>query len=133
MRALRRDCDGDTLLLVVDPEGPACHEGTRTCFGDAPATAAGVLAELERVIGDRARERPDGSYTAKLLGKGLDHSLKKVGEEATEFVLAAKAESGERVAEEAADLLYHALVVLKQRGVAVADVLDVLERRRKAK
>jgi phosphoribosyl-ATP pyrophosphohydrolase/phosphoribosyl-AMP cyclohydrolase len=131
VRALRADCDRDTLLLVVDPEGPACHEGTRTCFGDAPATAAGVLAEVERVIDDRARERPDGSYTAKLLGKGLDHSLKKIGEEATELVLAAKAESPERVAEEAADLLFHALVVLRQRGVALADVLAVLEGRRK--
>jgi phosphoribosyl-ATP pyrophosphohydrolase/phosphoribosyl-AMP cyclohydrolase len=131
VRALRADCDRDTLLLVVDPEGPACHEGTRSCFGEAPATAAGVLAEVERVIEDRARERPDGSYTAKLLGKGLDHSLKKIGEEATELVLAAKAESDERVAEEAADLLFHALVVLKQRGVALADVLGVLEGRRK--
>jgi phosphoribosyl-ATP pyrophosphohydrolase/phosphoribosyl-AMP cyclohydrolase len=131
VRALRTDCDRDTVLLVVDPEGPACHEGTRTCFGDAPAAAAGVLAEVERVIADRARERPEGSYTSKLLGKGLDHSLKKIGEEATELVLAAKAETDARVAEEAADLLFHALVVLKQRGVALADVLGVLERRRR--
>ena len=131
VHALRADCDRDTVLLVVDPEGPACHEGTRTCFGDAPATAAGVLAEVERVIEDRARERPEGSYTSKLLGKGLDHSLKKIGEEATELVLAAKGESEERVAEEAADLLFHTLVVLKQRGVALADVLGVLEQRRR--
>ena len=131
VHALRADCDGDTVLLVADPEGPACHEGTRTCFGDAPATAAGVLAEVERVIGDRARERPEGSYTSKLLGKGLDHSLKKIGEEATELVLAAKGDTEERVAEEAADLLFHTLVALKQRGVALSDVLDVLERRRR--
>ena len=131
VHALRTDCDRDTVLLVADPEGPACHEGTRTCFGDASATAAGVLAEVERVIDDRARERPEGSYTSKLLGKGLDHSLKKIGEEATELVLAAKGDTEERVAEEAADLLFHTLVVLKQRGVALAEVLDVLERRRR--
>jgi len=131
VHALRADCDRDTVLLVVDPEGPACHEGTRTCFGEDPATAAGVLGELERVIAQRARERPEGSYTAKLMGKGLDHALKKVGEEATELVLAAKGDTNERVAEEAADLLFHIMVVLAQRGVRLADVLDVLARRRK--
>lgn len=131
VQALRTDCDRDTVLLVADPEGPACHEGTRTCFGDAPATSVGVLAELERVIADRARQRPEGSYTSKLLGKGLDHSLKKIGEEATELVLAAKGETDQRVAEEAADLLFHTLVVLKQRGVALADVLGVLAQRRR--
>jgi phosphoribosyl-AMP cyclohydrolase / phosphoribosyl-ATP pyrophosphohydrolase len=131
VRELRADCDGDTLLLVAEPEGPACHQGTRTCFGDPPATRAGVLAEVERVIADRARERPESSYTAKLFAKGLDHSLKKIGEEATELVLAAKGETDERVAEEAADLLFHALVVLRQRGVALSDVLGVLERRRR--
>lgn len=131
VHAVRADCDRDTVLLVVDPEGPACHEGTRTCFGADPATAAGVLGELERVIAQRARERPEGSYTAKLMGKGLDHALKKVGEEATELVLAAKGETDERVADEAADLLFHTMVVLAQRGVRLADVLGVLERRRR--
>lgn len=130
VRALRADCDRDALLLVVDPEGPACHTGARTCFGDEPATAAGVLAEIERVIASRQRERPEGSYTAKLLAKGLDHALKKVGEEATEVVLAAKGESAERLAEEAADLLFHVLVALAQRSVPLVDVLAVLERRR---
>jgi phosphoribosyl-ATP pyrophosphohydrolase/phosphoribosyl-AMP cyclohydrolase len=131
VRGLRADCDRDALLLVVDPEGPACHAGTRTCFGDDPAAVAGVLGEVERVIAERGRDRPPGSYTAKLLGKGLDHSLKKVGEEATEVVLAAKGETPERLAEETADLLFHVLVVLAQRGVRVADVLAVLEKRRK--
>jgi phosphoribosyl-ATP pyrophosphohydrolase/phosphoribosyl-AMP cyclohydrolase len=130
VRALRADCDRDALLLVVDPEGPACHTGARTCFGDEPATAAGVLGEIERVIASRQRERPEGSYTAKLLAKGLDHALKKVGEEATEVVLAAKGETAERLAEETADLLFHVLVALAQRGVPLADVLAVLERRR---
>ena len=131
VRDVRADCDRDTLLLVVDPEGPACHEGTRTCFGEDGATAAGMLPALERVIAGRMRERPPGSYTTRLLEKGLDHSLKKVGEEATEVVLAAKGESDRRLAEESADLLFHLLVVLAQRGVPLADVMAVLQERRK--
>lgn len=131
VHAVRTDCDHDVVLLVAEPEGPACHTGTRTCFGDAPATAAGVLAELERVIEQRLRERPEGSYTTKLAAKGLDHALKKVGEEATELVLAAKGETDERVAAEAADLLFHVMVALAQRGVRLADVLGVLEARRR--
>lgn len=126
----RADCDRDTLLFVVEPEGPACHTGTRTCFGDAPVTSAGVLEELGRVIEDRAHANPDESYTARLLAKGLDHSLKKVGEEATEVLLAAKGESDERLAEESADLVFHLLVALSQRGIGPARVLDVLRRRR---
>ncbi len=130
---LRADCDGDAVLMVVDPEGPTCHTGARTCFGDATATAAGILEELRRVIAQRGKERPEGSYTAALLAKGLDHALKKVGEEATEVVLAAKGEGEERLAEESADLVYHLLVVLAQRGVAPSRVLDVLSRRRGGK
>jgi phosphoribosyl-ATP pyrophosphohydrolase/phosphoribosyl-AMP cyclohydrolase len=130
VRELRRDCDGDTLLMTADPEGPTCHTGTRTCFGDAPPSAAGTIEDLARVIAQRGRERPDGSYTARLLAKGLDHSLKKVGEEATEVVIAAKGQSDRRLAEECADLLYHVLVVLEQRGVRPTAVLDVLRERR---
>lgn len=133
VREVRADCDRDALLMLVDPEGPACHTGTRTCFGDGPASAAGILEELRRVIAERARTRPEGSYTAKLVSKGLDHSLKKVGEEATEVVLAAKGESEQRLAEESADLLFHLLVVLEQRGVAFTRVLDVLRARRGGK
>ena len=125
------DCDRDALLLVVEPEGPTCHEGTRTCFGDATVTAAGILDELRRVVEDRRRSGGEGSYTAKLLAKGLDHSLKKLGEEATEVILAAKGESDERLAEEAADLAFHLLVVLAQRGLAPERVLDVLRARRR--
>lgn len=125
------DCDRDCLLMIVDPQGPACHTGTRTCFGDGPVSAAGVLSELGWVIGERDRTRPPDSYTTQLLEKGLDHTLKKVGEEATETILAAKGESDQRLAEEAADLLFHLLVVLHQRGVALARVLEVLEARRK--
>jgi phosphoribosyl-ATP pyrophosphohydrolase/phosphoribosyl-AMP cyclohydrolase len=130
VREVRADCDKDAVLMLVDPAGPACHTGTRTCFGESSPHAAGVLEALRRVIEDRARSRPEGSYTAKLLAKGLDHALKKVGEEATEVVLAAKGESDERLAEEAADLLFHLLVALHARGVAPDRVLDVLRRRR---
>jgi phosphoribosyl-ATP pyrophosphohydrolase/phosphoribosyl-AMP cyclohydrolase len=131
VRELRADCDADAVLMVVEPEGPTCHTGTRSCFGDATPTAAGILEELRRVIAERALGRPAGSYTAGLLEKGLDHALKKVGEEATEVVLAAKGESEARLAEETADLLFHLLVVLQQRGVAPARALDELRRRRR--
>lgn len=130
VREIRRDCDGDTLLAVADPEGPACHTNARTCFGDDTPTAAGVVEDLARVIGARRHDPPDGSYTARLFAKGLDHTLKKVGEEATEVVIAAKGESNARLAEECADLLYHVLVVLEQRGLRPVEVLDVLRQRR---
>ncbi len=130
VREALADCDRDALLLVVEPEGPACHTGARTCFGDATPTAAGILEELRRVIADRKSASPEASYTARLLRKGLDHTLKKIGEEATEVVLAAKGESDARLAAEAADLLFHLLVALAQRGVSPAAVMDVLRRRR---
>ena len=129
-REMRRDCDGDTLLLVADPEGPTCHTEDRTCFGETTLTAAGIVAELASVIAQRGREKPEGSYTARLLAKGLDHSLKKIGEEATEVVIAAKGESDQRLAEECADLLFHVLVVLEHRSVKPSAVLDVLRARR---
>ena len=132
VREVRADCDRDALLMVVDPAGPACHTGARTCFGDETPTLAGVPAELGRVIAARASAAPAGSYTAKLLAKGPDHVLKKIGEEATEVVLAAKSESDERLAAEAADLLYHLMVAMAQRRVPFARALEVLrERRRK--
>jgi phosphoribosyl-ATP pyrophosphohydrolase/phosphoribosyl-AMP cyclohydrolase len=130
---LRVDCDADTLLLLVEPAGPACHTGARTCFGEPTPTLGGVLDELRRVVESRALTAPEGSYTARLLAKGLDSTLKKIGEEATEVVLAAKGESDERLAEEAADLLFHLLVALHQRGLEPAAALEVLKRRRGAK
>jgi phosphoribosyl-ATP pyrophosphohydrolase/phosphoribosyl-AMP cyclohydrolase len=127
---VRADCDRDTLLMLAEPAGPACHTGSRTCFGEASPTRAGLLFGLEELVVERDRERPEGSYVAKLLGKGLDATLKKIGEESTEVVMAAKGESDERLAEEAADLVFHLLVALHQRGVKLAQVLEVLERRR---
>jgi phosphoribosyl-ATP pyrophosphohydrolase/phosphoribosyl-AMP cyclohydrolase len=126
----RADCDRDTLLLVVEPSGPACHTGARTCFGEPSPTAAGMLEELARVVAERARAPAEESYTARLLGKGPDQVLKKIGEEATEVVLAARAQSDERLAEESADLLYHLLVALHQRGLPLTRVMDELRKRR---
>ena len=127
------DCDRDVLVLAAEPAGPACHTGTRTCFGNEAMTSAGILAEIERTIADRMAAPPEMSYTARLLAKGLDGTLKKVGEEATEVVIAAKSESAERVAEECADLIYHLMVVLAQRQVPMAAVLEVLRRRRRGR
>ena len=126
----RADCDRDALLLVVEPDGPACHTGSRTCFGETSPTAAGMLEELARVVRQRAQEPSDASYTARLLAKGPGQVLKKIGEEATEVVLAASGESDERLAAESADLLFHLLVALQQRGVPLASVMDELRRRR---
>ena len=129
---VKADCDADTLLYVVEPEGPTCHTGWRTCFGEETPTAAGILEELARVVADRAENAPEDSYTAKLLAKGPDAVLKKIGEEATEVVLAAKGDRDERLAEESADLLFHLVVALHQRGLPLARVMDVLRRRRSA-
>jgi phosphoribosyl-ATP pyrophosphohydrolase/phosphoribosyl-AMP cyclohydrolase len=128
----RADCDNDALLLVVEPAGPACHTGTRTCFGETSPTAAGMPFELARVVRERAQAKPEESYTARLLAKGQAAVLKKIGEEATEVVLAAAAESDTRLAEESADLLFHLLVALHQRGVPLSRVMEELRRRRAA-
>ncbi len=130
---VRADCDKDALLYVIEPEGPACHTGARTCFGEDSPTAAGMLEEVARVIAARAQAAPEGSYTARLLAQGQDQVLKKIGEEATEVVLAAKGQSDERLAEEAADLLFHLLVALHQRSLPLSRVMDVLKERRRGK
>jgi phosphoribosyl-ATP pyrophosphohydrolase/phosphoribosyl-AMP cyclohydrolase len=130
VRELRADCDRDSLLVVVDPAGPTCHTSARTCFGDATPTAAGIAAALDGVIAERARSRPEGSRTAKLFAAGLGHTLAKIGEEAAEVVHAASCESSERLAGEAADLVYHLAVALHQRGIGLTRVLEILKERR---
>jgi phosphoribosyl-AMP cyclohydrolase / phosphoribosyl-ATP pyrophosphohydrolase len=133
---LRVDCDGDALVALAIPAGPACHTGERSCFfrdaetGEAPDPALHeTLAGLERTLRARQEERPDGSYTVELLD---DPELvgAKVLEEAEEVIRAAQSESDERVASEAADVLYHLSVLLRSRDVALADVLEVLDERR---
>jgi phosphoribosyl-AMP cyclohydrolase / phosphoribosyl-ATP pyrophosphohydrolase len=116
---IRDDCDGDALVLRVRPEGPACHTGSLSCF--APT--------LWRTISDRAQNRPEGSYTTKLLDEGVPAVARKVGEEAVEVVTAALSESDERVVSEAADLIYHLYVLLAARGLDIAAVDDELASR----
>ena len=118
---IRDDCDGDALLLRVRPAGPVCHTGSRSCF--APA--------LWRTVVERVRDRPEGSYTASLADAGIERCAQKLGEEALEAALSAVAADG-RLAEEAADLIYHLYVLLAVAGVDVADVEDVLASRVKA-
>jgi phosphoribosyl-ATP pyrophosphohydrolase/phosphoribosyl-AMP cyclohydrolase len=126
------DCDADTLLVSARPRGPACHNGTLTCFGDEPrsaATAIAFLAKLESVIAQRATEQPDASYTAKLLAKGINKVAQKVGEEGVETALAGVNEADDKLTGEAADLLFHLLVLLRARNVSLARVVDELARR----
>jgi phosphoribosyl-ATP pyrophosphohydrolase/phosphoribosyl-AMP cyclohydrolase len=126
------DCDNDTLLVTARPRGPACHNGTRTCFGDESRTAASgiaFLAKLEGVIAQRATEKPEDSYTARLLAKGLGKVAQKVGEEGVETALAGAGESEQKLIEESADLLFHLLVLLRARGVKLDDVVRQLEAR----
>lgn len=133
VRELHRDCDGDALLMIVEPEGNACHTGSRTCFGDASFTGAGIMEELRRVIAQRLAARPEESYTARIAAKGENHILKKIGEEAVEVIVAAKGEGDLRLAEEAADLLFHLMVLLEARGLPMQRVLEVLRNRRREK
>ncbi len=138
---IRVDCDGDTLLYRVDQVGPACHTGARTCFstrvdadgGSEPGEDPGghLLTRLDATIRRRAADRTPGSYTVTLLDHGIATIAQKVGEEAVEVVVAATAQDDTRLANEAADLLFHLWVLLRARGVEPNDVLRVLEAREK--
>jgi phosphoribosyl-ATP pyrophosphohydrolase/phosphoribosyl-AMP cyclohydrolase len=137
VRAVLLDCDGDSLVVLVDPAGPACHTGAETCFGDVLAGAPppepfAALADLERTVADRAGAAdPEASYTARLLAKGIDTVCKKVGEEATEVVLAAKGDEHGQVVYESADLLYHLAVLWRATGVSLDEVAAELASRRR--
>ena len=131
--ALRFDCDLDAVLALVEPSGPACHTGARTCFHNGelePPAPHEVLPGLERTIAERAAARPEGSYTAELLADP-PRVGEKVREEAEEVARAAREESDGRVAEEAADVLYHLAVLLRSRGLSLADAAEVLGARRR--
>lgn len=159
IRALRYDCDGDTLLVEVDRQGPACHTGEDTCFFRTAAVGAGdaapggsigwtefvpehqtvqstdlgnrfaVLDELERLIAERYAERPEGAYTTYLFDKGIDKILKKVGEETAESIIAAKNGDNDELRYEVSDLIYHLLVLLRERNLPLDDIMRELERR----
>ncbi|MFZ7104797.1 MAG: bifunctional phosphoribosyl-AMP cyclohydrolase/phosphoribosyl-ATP diphosphatase HisIE [Peptococcaceae bacterium] len=121
------DCDYDTLLVMVEPQGPTCHLGTESCF----ARGSNLLTdELIATITARYQERPENSYTSYLFNQGLDKILKKVGEEAAEVIIAAKNEGNLELAQESADLLYHLLVLFQERDINIKDILGVLRERR---
>lgn len=135
MRSIAYDCDGDALLIRADAAGPTCHTGEESCFyrqltGSEDKDLAATLFSLEKVIATRQRERPEGSYTSYLFDKGIDKILKKVGEESAEVIIAAKNTDREELVSESADLLYHLLVLLRDRGVPLTDIMEKLEERK---
>jgi phosphoribosyl-ATP pyrophosphohydrolase/phosphoribosyl-AMP cyclohydrolase len=131
LREIRLDCDGDTLLVLAAALGPACHLGTRTCFGEDESPSLATLADLAATIRDRRQTPSPGSYTAKLFAAGIKRIAQKVGEEGVEVALAAG--NTEELAAESADLLYHLLVLLEASDVSLDDVMKILGQRAQAR
>ena len=136
--SIKTDCDQDSLVIEVLPAGPACHNGTISCFTETLVDnerpgSVGILPQLVDVIKQREIDMPEGAYTTYLFEKGIDKICKKVGEEATEVVIGAKNRDAEEVKWEAADLIYHLLVLLQEQKVDVYEVLDVLQKRHEGK
>lgn len=137
--SVKYDCDQDAVLVLVEPKGPACHTGAVSCFTEGVVTERAVssladyqiLQSLEKLIIEREKERPEGAYTTYLFEKGVDKILKKVGEEASEVIIAAKNRDKEELKWEAADLLYHLQVLLVEQGLPFKEVLKTLEERHK--
>lgn len=126
------DCDNDAIVVLVEPAGPACHTGARSCFNLAEQEDLGrLLTQLYDLIETRERERPDGSYTTYLFEQGIDKILKKVGEESAETIIAAKNDDANPLVSEVSDLIYHLLVLLVARGVSLDQIREELQRRRK--
>lgn len=123
------DCDGDTILVHARPKGPTCHTGAVTCFGDFPGPPATFLGELMRIVAMRHQQKPEGSYTTTLFARGIHKIAQKVGEEGVETALAGVAQSDEELLGESADLIFHLLVLLQARGLALDDVAQVLRGR----
>lgn len=126
---LKIDCDADTFLVKALPAGPTCHTGTTSCFGDDVAPKLGFLAELDALVASRHADRPEGSYTTKLFDGGIRRIAQKVGEEGVETALAAVAEDDESLLGEAADLVFHLMVVLRARGLGFEQVARKLASR----
>lgn len=131
VKEILTDCDNDTILIKVDPVGPACHTGSTSCFGEE--TAKGFLYELQDVINGRIENNTGDSYTNKLFRKGVNKVAQKVGEEAVELVIESKDDNLDLFKNEAADLLYHLLILLKTKEVRLEDVEDVLKQRHEKK
>jgi phosphoribosyl-AMP cyclohydrolase / phosphoribosyl-ATP pyrophosphohydrolase len=123
------DCDNDSILIKVNPAGPVCHTGSTSCFGDD--TAKGFIYELEQIINQRIESDAEESYTNKLYKKGINKVAQKVGEEAVELVIEAKDDNIDLFKNEAADLLYHLLILLKAKGVTLESIEEVLKERHK--
>ena len=132
--SIQRDCDGDTLLVKARPMGPTCHLGNDTCFKeDNPENSVLFLEGLHELIQQRKQDTPEGSYTAKLFESGVNKIAQKVGEEAVEVVIEAMEPETKSLKEETADLLFHLLVLLVEKGVALEDVIEVLRKRHLSK
>jgi phosphoribosyl-ATP pyrophosphohydrolase/phosphoribosyl-AMP cyclohydrolase len=133
LESIAADCDGDTLLIIAQPRGPACHRGTPTCWGESPpqsgAQRLAFLGFLEHLIAQRIATRPAGSYTTELLQQGIRRIAQKVGEEGLELALAGVAQSDPEIIGEAADLMFHTLLLLQAKGLSLSQVVTELERR----
>ena len=138
---MKLDCDRDAIVVLVNPAGPACHTGAISCFSEsilkeeitvkneASLSDYQILIDLEQIIDQREKERPEGAYTTYLFEEGVDKILKKVGEEASEVIIAAKNRSQEELKWEASDLLYHLFVLLREQGLPFKEILNVLQER----
>ena len=130
LKSIESDCDQDTLLIKAKPLGPVCHTGADTCWNEKNVSD-NFLSTLEAVIEERSTASPDSSYTAKMLAKGINKVAQKVGEEAVELVIEAKDNDKDLFLGEAADLMFHYLLLLKAKGYKLHDVIEVLESRHK--
>lgn len=131
LRSIASDCDDDALLIMGVPSGPVCHKGSKTCFSQNAGSVEPILGELQNTVDDRLARLPAGSYITGLAAGGINKIVQKVGEEAVELVIAAKDDDSEAFKGEAADLLFHYLVLLRSKGVSLGDICEVLDQRSK--
>jgi phosphoribosyl-ATP pyrophosphohydrolase/phosphoribosyl-AMP cyclohydrolase len=127
---IKVDCDQDAILITANPQGPTCHTGTDSCWGETNQSHYGFLTELEEIIAERKKTNDDNSYVASLFREGINKIAQKVGEEAVETVIEAKDENSELFLNESADLLFHFLILLKEKGFSLNDVEAVLKNRK---
>lgn len=127
--SIKNDCDNDTLLIKANPQGPVCHTGTDTCWGETNENPIAFLSELQRFIEKRHEEMPEGSYTTSLFQSGVSRMAQKVGEEAIESVIEAMACNNERLIYEASDMIYHLMVLLTSKGLKIEDLATELQKR----
>ena len=129
--SIKEDCDQDTLLIKAKPKGPTCHKGTKTCWAEKKTTQFGTIVDLEKIIAKRKEEPKKDSHVSRMFAKGTNKIAQKVGEEAVELVIEAMDDNDELFLEEAADLLFHYLILLQARDYTIDDVLKILEKRKK--